>query len=467
LRMLGGATNHWARMGNPLAKMDFEKRSWVPHSGWPITRDDLEPFYARAVPYMGWASMEFSPEYWEAKVDSDEFNHLPLLGGDFDSSVFQYREPTRRFSLDFKDKLESAKNLHVYLHANVTQFEVSEDGGGITAVKVQSLGHDKFEVKARIFILATGGIENARMLLASNQVQKAGIGNDHDVVGRYFMEHTRLDCGPVLPIDRQFLHTYHYHRAVLVLKELSLRLRFVIRSTPEFQRDSSILNLHANLRREFLENDATGVALRGVLDDLHDGKPGIGERVVGNVKGMVRAVRDSVSDNAQTEKGPEALTFIVHGEQAPNPDSRITLADEKDALGIPRTRIDWRFTDLDRRSFHVVQQAFAKALGMSGLGRQRNDLPMSAGEFDALAAEEVEYHHIGTTRMNTDPKQGVVDQNCQVHGVDNLYIAGSSVFPTAGAANPTFTILALTLRLADHLKQVVKAAPDYQDGSAS
>ena len=132
------------------------------------------------------------------------------------------------------------------------------------------------------------------------------------------------------------------------------------------------------------------------------------------------------------------------------------MSDKVDALGMPRTSINWSLTELDRRSFEKTQRAFARVLGQSSLGRQRNDVPADAAEFDQKAALEVEFHHMGTTRMSDTPQQGVVDSQCGVHGVNNLYIAGSSVFPISGAANPTFTILALTIRLADHLKQVLK-----------
>jgi choline dehydrogenase-like flavoprotein len=143
---------------------------------------------------------------------------------------------------------------------------------------------------------------------------------------------------------------------------------------------------------------------------------------------------------------------MTRQEQAPNPDSRVTLDRERDALGMPRVRLDWRLTNLDRRSFGVFYDVLGRELGRSGAGRvQMRDWVRADGP-SWPATLSGGWHHMGTTRMHADPKQGVVDANCRVHGLRNLYVAGAAVYPTAGAVNPTLTLVALSLRLSDHLK---------------
>jgi choline dehydrogenase-like flavoprotein len=130
----------------------------------------------------------------------------------------------------------------------------------------------------------------------------------------------------------------------------------------------------------------------------------------------------------------------------------VLLDGERDALGMPRIRLDWRLTDLDRRSLLRTHEALAKEFGRTGLGRIQIEAWLQddkAGWSDELSGG---YHPMGTTRMADDPRRGVVDRHCRVHGLTNLYVAGSSVFPTGGSANPTLTIVALALRLAEHLK---------------
>jgi choline dehydrogenase-like flavoprotein len=147
-----------------------------------------------------------------------------------------------------------------------------------------------------------------------------------------------------------------------------------------------------------------------------------------------------------------ALNVHMTGEPMPNPDSRIRLGDERDGLGMRRVVADWRLTAEDKRQALALQRLLGTEVGRTGFGRLR----LSLAEDDTTWPDATiigDEHHMGTTRMHADPAHGVVDANCRVHGVTNLYVAGSSVFPTAGAANPTLTIVALALRLANHLKQ--------------
>ncbi|NUQ19837.1 MAG: GMC family oxidoreductase, partial [Gemmatimonadaceae bacterium] len=167
---------------------------------------------------------------------------------------------------------------------------------------------------------------------------------------------------------------------------------------------------------------------------------------------------DAVPPVDSTAAAPVPRTFhlLTRQEQAPNPASRVTLSAQRDALGMPRARLDWRLTELDRRSFRGFYEALGREMGRAGVGRMRmRDWVMERADAPWPASLGGGWHHMGTTRMHADPKQGVVDANCRVHGVGNLWVAGAAVYPTAGCVNPTLTLVALTLRLSDHLKAAV------------
>jgi choline dehydrogenase-like flavoprotein len=164
----------------------------------------------------------------------------------------------------------------------------------------------------------------------------------------------------------------------------------------------------------------------------------------------------NVSDDSgarPAESIPRTFHLLTRQEQAPNPASRVTLSSERDALGMPRVRLDWRLTELDHRSFRAFYEVLGRELGRAGVGRlQMRDWVLEAPTAPWPPSLGGGWHHMGTTRMSRDPKQGVVDVNCRVHGVANLYVAGAAVYPTAGCVNPTLTLVAMTLRLSDHLK---------------
>lgn len=171
------------------------------------------------------------------------------------------------------------------------------------------------------------------------------------------------------------------------------------------------------------------------------------------------AVLDMVSDLDGLAAGvyrrltdQRVLWFGANTEQVPNPESRVTLAAERDAVGVPRPKLDWQLTMQDKEATRRACRMVGEELARLGIGRMRLDDWLLA-DGDDWQGLDVRYHHMGTTRMSDDPKQGVVDADCRVHGIDNLYIAGSSVFPTSGYANPTLTIVAMAIRLADHLRQ--------------
>jgi choline dehydrogenase-like flavoprotein len=413
-RRFGGSTNCWMGMCRPLEPIDLEPREWVPHSGWPFGFATLRPFYDRAQRVLGLEGYVYDGSTWA----TPERPVLPLERGVFETRNFQI--VPSRFGQVHRRTVASAANLDTFLHANAVELRPSETGARIESVRVAALEGSRFDVRARVVVVATGGIENARLLLASNQVQPGGIGNAHDLVGRFFMDHPHVTAAAFLPARADLpLDLYHPHRHGRVLNAA------VLMPTAEVQRRDRVLDFWAVLTSE------------GAL-------PGFERSLARVVHGL---------DGAPGEPASRAVFLLAAGEQAPNPQSRVRLADERDALGMPRVRLEWRLSAIDKRSMLRGHRLLARELARAGLGR----LQILLGDDEASWPDDLSggRHHIGTTRMHDDPRQGVVDANGRVHGLGNLYVAGSSVFPTSGAANPTLTIVALAVRLADHLKEVL------------
>lgn len=447
LRYFGGTTNHWSGTSRPLDDLDFEKRDWIPSSGWPISKRDLTPYYARAHTVLQIPADGYEVARWEKDISP----RLPLLEDKVFTSIWLGH--ALKFGQAYWKELKSAENIHVFLHANLLQIQTNAEATKVTQVQIGTLRKNRFWVKARIFILACGGIENARLLLLSDDVEKKGLGNRHDQVGRFFMEHSSPRLGMLL-LSSGKIPTQLYKGSLQdgrwVFGELSLR--------EAVQEEEKILNMGVT----FLPSNYEGrlnegyISFKRILKEFLRGE--IAEDFWEDYKNVLRDI-DGVVEGAYDrfvagDKGSQSFVLIVRGEQAPNPLSRITLGERRDILGLRQVRLDWRFTDLDRRSMRRLAEIIGNEFGRARLGRLKMDdwLIMEDPRWHQSASQG-RCHHIGTTRMSLKPEGGVVDPSCRLHTVDNLYVAGSSVFPTSGAANPTLTLVALSLRLADHLKE--------------
>ncbi len=414
LRHFGGTTGHWGGWCRPHDPEDFERRSWVENSGWPLERTDLDPHY----------------EHVNRALDLPPFDDaantagLPLIfppEAAFETTLMHVNAV--RFSRRYGRVLRRAKRkaVRVAMYANLTEIEVDENAARVEAVAAATLDGVRFRVRARSYVLATGGIENARLLLASNRVAENGLGNDHDWVGRCFMEHPFVRVGHLVAVDPRLTHGDDpYSSRPSSLR--TARLYGLLRLRAEAQRRHRLLN---------------GLVLLSRIG--HRGFPE-----------LTREVNRLAGELTETEESPQTPTWEVHfaGEQIPNRASRVHLIDERDALGMPRSGLDWRLSDQDTDNVHRTCQLLAAEIGASLGGRLR----LLPERDDPFARWDWSKHHMGTTRMAADPKQGVVDLDSRVHGIANLYVAGSSVFPTAGCSNPTLTLLALTVRLARHLE---------------
>lgn len=449
LRQFGGSTGHWGGACWPLESIDFERRDWIPHSGWPIGLSELTPYYKRAQVVCNVGPFSYQAADWS---DEEKGPLLPLEEAGVVTKFYQNSSPPRHFGIAFRKKIEKAQNITALLHANVSHMQLERGGERLSEVKIKSFGGKKSTVRAKVFVLATGGLENPRLLLQSNDVQVKGIGNQEDMVGRFFMEHVHV------PAARMILN-----------KDINMRMytRHGVRGTDI----RGGFGLSAELlRSERILSSWMGLGLRGAPPWPHvEGRkespkdPSIPRIGLNN---MVVYGHEFVTRGkpATGDMNFRIIDVASHSEQAPNPLSRVMLSNEVDKLGMKKIRLDWRLTDLDRKSVYRAQEILGTALGAKNIGRLRITLDGDKRSWsDPQRVSKIawpfgSYHHMGTTRMHASPKQGVVDANCCVHGVKNLYIAGSSVFPTCGYVNPTLTIVALACRLADKLKKVLVAA---------
>ena len=444
LRMFGGSTaNHWGGYCRPLDAHDFETRSWVPHSGWPFGIEALKPYFPRAQ-----ALVEAGP--WRYDDTGRHLNGaydgtvMKLGRGGVYTSFFQFSKtagdtPPTWFGTRYRGEIKAAARVQTYLHAGVTALRLSHDARRIVQLDVAAIrgaggAGKRFTIRPRFTVLACGAIENARMLLASNDVAKAGVGNQNDMVGRFFADHPipRDVATMVLfggPVSTLYWNANDVNKTTTIADGSVVRA--VFSPTPGF------------LREQHLMGSLTTVEDPVSLDDAGTA--------------AVVATAQALGVDAGSA---HAYTLGVGMELLPDPDRRLTLSGERDGLGMPRPALNVTVSDADFLLYRKVlrelgRQLLASRLGMLKLNYRDHAGWMSGMTKDKQALGGWGNHHLGTTRMSADPKQGVVDADSRVHGVENLFVAGGSVFPTYGASNPTMNLLALSLRLADHLKTVL------------
>jgi choline dehydrogenase-like flavoprotein len=452
LRVFGGTTSgDWGGGCTPLDDLDFADRSWVPWSGWPISKQELLPYYERARGVFSLGSEKFDDPFLLKQVIS-QLNTEPLT---FDPAILEskyYLKSPVHFGKDNRNQYWANDNIIVLLHANVVDLEVTENARLMTRLHIKTLSGRSGTVRARAFVLACGGIESARLLLASNSVESCGLGNRHDVVGRYFMDHPSGSCGTVITEEpgrfvSAYDHSFHWDRRLPIYPTLCL--------SQSVQENDQLLNARCRLVAYEADPVPDGVAaIRILLDHFRK------RRLPDDIFRQLRRIGADLGHVTTASKrrlrgeGATAMRLGLEGvfEQAPNPDSRITLSDERDALGQRRAKLDWRLTELDWRTVRGVAQHFDAQLRHQGLGHLQKAEWLQSAQIETNSELRGVAHHLGTTRMSEDPRTGVVDRNCRVHTVENLFINSGSVMPTGGFAGPTITIAALGIRLADHLK---------------
>ena len=441
LRYLGGTTNHWAGYSHPALPADFEPRADIGVKGWPIGFAELSPYIAQAAGVLGYADSEFDPAaaaraagHAEPLIDSEAQQQLR-------TGLFQIAR-RYRFAERHGAELASQPRLRVILNANVVHLQLDPKATQVREVLVKSFDGPPLRVRAARWVLAAHAIESARLLLASDDIAPGGIGNKHGQVGRCFMEHPRVTSGVLMPTER-FPEIYDEQWATARNRNWTLGL------AEPAQRQHGVLQYQCRFLPIYAHDQAKAAARR-LLGGWWDPAEAKTVQALGQLVGHLGDTFSLIGLALTGQRGRPLAYRLEHRiEQCPNPDSRVVLTSERDALGVRKAALNWALNGIDERGFAVGQAVLTQQLTRLGLGRV---------EAPALTPASIRTrvnglnHHTGTTRMSDGPRDGVVDADCKVHGVANLYVAGGGVFARIGAANPTLLIVALALRLAEHLK---------------
>jgi choline dehydrogenase-like flavoprotein len=450
LRYFGGTTNHWGGVWCDMPNLlDFEIRDGAPYSGWPFSLSYLEPWYRRAHPVLKLGPYGYALSDWGiAPSDIPE----PFRGPHFVCRVLQ-QGPATRFGAEYGPELRQAPNMSVYLHANALRFDASENGGVVRELNVGVLPNGRFAVRACIYILAAGGIENARLLLLSESKAGVGLGNDRDLIGRFFMLHLEYPGGVIVRTDPYADLTFQTGENGARYYQRGIARRFVsyISLSDETKRQLKLPAFRVRFQYSRIPEVDALARLVSRTDRSADILQDLGS-VIRKFPGVATYVaRRMVYGRIKPPVSMALIPLNCTSEQMPNPHSRIGLGKDLDAFGLRRVTVDWRLTAEDRRGMATGHRLLGEELGYGGFGQLQSAVPEDDSEWPSDMRGD--QHHMGTTRMQRDPGTGVVDENCRVHGVANLYVSGCSVFPTGGTFNPTLTIVALALRLADHIKE--------------
>jgi choline dehydrogenase-like flavoprotein len=454
VRAFGGTSRHWFSPGDeswaarPLDPVDFEVRPGIRYSGWPIDRTDLDFYYADAQALCGLGPFDYDPARWSDPVRTPT---LPLPTGPGETTVFHHG------SVDFDgyyQELVRASNVTLLLHATVVELATEGNPGLVDCVELRRDDGSRAFVRARLVVLAAGGIENPRLLLLSRKVHRRGLGNDRDLVGRFFAERLSARTGYIIPSTPELIGRTGFYP--IRAAGPGVHVQGALRVADAAQREGQLLNCAFFLLSRDLTFTAEAVRSLATLVKARRRRP-LPAGWLGHVGNVVTGLGDlgavARARLRRLDPAHSVLAMRAQAEQAPNPDSRVTLGTRRDRFGLPVARVEWRPTASDRDSIRASQKAIDTALRAAGLGH----VEFMMGDEHPPTLLEGNFHHLGATRMHTDPTMGVVDADCRVHGVNNLYAAGSSVFPTYGCSNPTLTIVAMALRLADHLKKQLAA----------
>ncbi len=442
-KYFGGMSNIWGGVRGrhvrllPLDPIDFEERSWVPNSGWPISYQELKPFYKQAcsllddIPFLGF--------------DTGQHDHDLLAAFDDDvmrSTMIHLASPVR-FGQRFRRSLDQANNVRVLISSNAIEIEESHSEHRISSIRAVAGNGRRHRLSARTFVLACGGLETARLMLASKRKHDCGVGNQNDLVGRYYMQHPKGSHG-LLALRRHSRLT-GYVRGTRFNDRL---MQACVTMTEQRQRHEGLLNHRIALAplMQLSESHASRLyhQLRACCwEGFHDSA--LRRRVFESSIEMPKVTASTCKNILLSlSYGTQHYRVINHMEQAPDPASRIELSRDKDRFGVPELRTNWRINTEDKHSLCRLHELLDNNLKRYGIGKLYTSLNSEANAWPISSSSS---HDLGTVRMNDSPRYGVTDGDGRVHGVDNLYVIGGALFPTVGNANPTLTIIALALRM--------------------
>jgi choline dehydrogenase-like flavoprotein len=453
-RYLGGGSNCWGGFCRPWDTWDFEQRPWVDDSGWPISMETLAPYYRRAHSLLKVGADDFSAESWQNvsngalqrfKVDPEKLREVMTLFS-----------PPLKFGHEFKATLATSSLIRVYLWANITHIDTEPMSGRVSRVELRTLSGNRFFASAQQYVLATGGIENARILLNSNRSNPNGVGNSHDLVGRYFMDHPRLMSGEV-EFKPEYRNNPFYDLKFFCISD-SVRVNGIRVSGQfalpyEIQRDEGLLNSQVWLRSlypgETTETIQSLFRMRLRAARRYAFGHLLGHDLAELARHPVTAGLFAAAHITGSRSMVQRVVMEAIVEPEPLASSRVMLSNERDALGLRRAQIDWRLSDKVKRTFDRSFESLGSQLQDAGIAKVKSGPKFADNPWPSEMIGT--WHHMGTTRMHDSPRKGVVDRDCRVHGIKNLFIAGSSVFPTSSSNYPTITLVALALRLSERL----------------
>lgn len=410
LRFFGGTSNHWGGRCAVFDDVDFEQRNYYGMPGWPITRKELLQHLDTACSILDISS--------DALQNSQK---IQWKGENFRLSERAFSPPTR-FGTKYYQELKDSSRIDVYINANLTNINLNSNLDAASSFEIRNYANQKFFFSAKNYVVALGAIENARLLLSCDKQVPNGIGNQNDMVGRCFMEHFNIDFGRFVADDSQV-----WQHGVIQLNpsEDLIRKKDIGNAVLVFERNATPVS-YGRLRklrqaaREMVCRSETLTSLSRIAFDLDC--PGDG-----GISSMI--------------------------EQTPNLKSRVFLGSELDMFGMRRVKLDWQVNSADYKTIRTLGLEAAKELARTGVARvQLADFILDESKEISLFGQHA--HQMGTTRMSEDPKYGVVNGNLQIHGVKNIYVAGSSVYPTGAGANPTLTLVMLAERLGHHLAKI-------------
>ena len=466
-RQFGGTANAWTYRTEPGSDrryarslppeaIDFEPRQ-DGKGGWPFALGALHPFFERAQKIWNGGPFDYEPATWARSATPP----LQFRDGEITTRMCQHG-PHDVFSLRYRDDLLAADNVTIHLGCTALQLESEAARASVRKVRVARGDGSTFEIEAKIFVLACGGVENVQLLLLSDVARPGAPANLHDNVGRYFSDHPEFCMGTIIPADQEVIGS-------LGLYDLHWVGRFMVSGfltiAEEIKRHHGLLNVSAALvprergfgSRAHQSLTALRAMWRGEWPEDALNHVGAILRAPGDVAAIVKARNRGYREYRGGWSGPAvdrrrfgAIELWAATEQTADRENRMTLSAERDPLGRNQVRLQWNWSESDRKNIARSMRIFAERIDRERIGRF---VPWVDFEGAARPFYAGLHHPMGGTRMHPDPRHGVVDANCRVHGTENLFVAGSSAFSSGhGYANPTLTILALAVRLADHLK---------------
>ncbi len=442
-RAVGGTSIAWGGQSLPFTQLDFDKKEWVNDSGWPINLSDLTPYYPIANRFM-------NIDEWDYKEDIFKKLAYEKLNCDEDKMYQHFSKWAPQPNLRKLYNQQLKQNVTVIYNAVLTKIDLNTDPsrllgeGGVEKIQISNFNKKQVEIPVKNLLLATGGIETNRILLANNHQKKGGIGNHSGWLGKCFMDHPCIEIGSLNhPNLYKLQSTFNTH--IYKKRKYSVRLSL----TEAAQKKYQLMNTSALV--EFREYENPEDNPYSELFNFRDVRRLVAvKKILKNIDSYFFTAKALITEGfVYKHKALPRINLML--EQEPISDSFIGLSDEKDQFGIPKAKIHWSITSKTWQTVNTMSNFLKDEFERLSLG-ELNIYPH-------IHLENVNWssyltdanHHMGGTRMSATPETGVVDSQLRVWGHENIYVCSSSVFPTGSHSNPTLTLMALCARLVDNI----------------